>query len=174
MFIHPVALFVAIPIVLLTLSFVYFLRASSVTREQRKIVAGVERGAVAKARYIGYWTTSIVLAIVFIIAGLPKVVDMSELFHRFSDWGYSEEFLTFIGGTELIAGILLLVPKTSLYAASYLSIIMAGAIYTHLAFDPLPWVFLPAVVLAFLSFIIYEDLHKKDRPTFSEVFNSRK
>ncbi len=160
MMIHPIALFIAVPIVALTLAGVYFLRASTMVREQRRVLAGKDEGMLGKARTIGYWASSIGVSILFIIAGLPKINDLGETFHQFAHWGYPEAFLTFIGITEVVAAIFLLLPRTSKYAAGYLSVIMVGAIYTHLAFDPLPYVFLPTVVLAFLAFVLYEDLNR--------------
>lgn len=106
---------------------------------------------------MGYWVSSLVLAGVFIIAGLPKLTELNALVHSFSQWGYSENLLIFIGATELIAGILLIIPRSSIFAASYLAVIMTGAIYTHLAFDMWVWALLPATCLAFLSFVIFED-----------------
>lgn len=162
MMIHPIALFIAVPIVVLTLVGVYFIRASSMVREQRLVLTGKDKEVFGKTRTVGYWISSVALSFLFLFAGLPKVNDLGETFHKFTHWGYSEQFLSFIGISEVVAAIFLLIPRTSKYAAGYLSIIMVGAIYTHLAFDPLPYVFLPIVVLAFLSFVLYEDLHRGD------------
>ena len=159
---HPIALFIALPVILLTLTFVYMIRVSTLAREQRRRVAGQPDSLATQARRVAYWTLTLVLSTLFILAGLPKLVEFNLLAQSFSHWGYSESFLTFIGATELIAAIFLLIPRTALYAAGYLSIIMAGAIYTHLAFDPLSYAALPALALAGLSFIIYERIHQTD------------
>ena len=158
---HPIALFVAIPIVILTAAFVYMIRASSLEREKEKQLAGLPLTKVQRTRVIGYWISTFVLATVYIMAGLPKVTEVNEAVSNFANWGYSENFLLFIGATELIAGIFLIIPRTSLYAASYLAVIMGGAIYTHLAFDPLAYALIPIFCLAFLSFIIFEDWQRQ-------------
>ena len=160
---HPIALFIALPVILLTLTFVYMIRASSLTREERRRRAGLDESLITQSRRIAYWTITLVLATLFIFAGLPKLVEFNILEQSFSHWGYSESFLTFIGATELIAAIFLLIPRTAIYSAGYLALIMAGAIYTHLAFDPLAYALLPSFVLAGLSFIIYERLHQTDQ-----------
>jgi uncharacterized membrane protein YphA (DoxX/SURF4 family) len=152
----PLALFVAIPILGLTALFVYFVRQSSIEAD-----IGAELD-MAKGRRNGYWASSVILAGVYILTGMPKVSGLGDVMHRFQEWGYSENFMMFIGATEFVAGIFLLIPRTSLYAAGYLSIIMTGAIYTHLAFDTWIWALLPAGCLAFLAFIAYEDWDRRD------------
>lgn len=154
-----IAIFVTLPIVILTLTFVLFIRASS------KPDTGVEDVEESldrweKSRTVGYWISSVSLAIVYILVGMPKLSGLGDVMHRFNEWGYSEDFMLFIGASEFIAGIFLLIPKTSLYAATYLGLIMCGAIYTHLAFDSVAWALLPAFCLSFLVYIGYEDLQR--------------
>lgn len=156
---QPIALFAAIPLVLLTLGFVYAIR---VGMAPEPAPGQTEEGADPRtswdrARKRGYWGATISLALVYIGTSMPKVTGTGDVLTRFSEWGYSENFMLFIGASEFLAGILLLVPRTSLYAACYLGIIMVGAIYTHFAFDSAVWALLPAFCLSFLAFIAYED-----------------
>ncbi len=153
--IDPMALFVAIPVLGLTGFFVYFIRQSSIEAD---VEADLD---MAKGRRNGYWASSIILAGVYVLTGMPKVSGLGDVMHRFQNWGYSEDFMMFIGASEFVAGIFLLVPRASLFAAGYLSIIMTGAIYTHLAFDTWVWALLPAGCLAFLLFIAYEDWDRR-------------
>jgi uncharacterized membrane protein YphA (DoxX/SURF4 family) len=154
-----IAIFVTLPIVILTLTFVLFIRASSKPdTETEGAEESLDRWE--KSRTVGYWISSVSLAIVYILVGMPKLSGLGDLMHRFTDWGYSEDFMLFIGASEFIAGIFLLIPKTSLYAATYLGLIMCGAIYTHLAFDSVAWALLPAFCLSFLVYIGYEDLQR--------------
>lgn len=162
-----VALFVTLPIVGLTLTAVYFIRQTSKpgaeTPEQNELAAsssgesGASLGHWRRARRTGYWTSAIILAFVYMLTGVPKVTGLHEVMHRFSAWGYSEDFMLFIGASEFIAGIFLLLPGASKYAAAYLGVIMSGAIYTHLAFDTAIWAMLPLFCLSFLFYIGYED-----------------
>ena len=154
--IDPLALFVALPVLGLTGLFVYFVRQSSIEADIG------DQLDMAEGRRNGYWASSIILAGVYVLTGMPKVSGLGDTMHRFREWGYSEDFMMFIGATEFVAGIFLLIPRTSLYAAGYLSIIMTGAIYTHLAFDTWIWALLPAGCLAFLLFIAYEDWDRRD------------
>jgi len=164
------AIFVTLPVVALTVGFVYAVRVSSRpdVEDAPEPVAEKKLTNWERARRTGYWISSIVLAVVFVSTGLPKLGGLGELMHKFGSWGYPDEFLLFIGVTEFFAGILLLVPRTSLYAATYLSVVMAGAVYTHLAFDSFVWALLPLFCLSFLFYIAYEDWQSRRGRGFEE------
>lgn len=153
------ALFVTLPVVVLTIGFVYVIRMSSKPDIESVPEPKAEEKLTnwQKARRRGYRISSVILAGVFVMTGLPKLGGLNEIMTSFGSWGYPDEFMLFIGVTEFIAGIFLLVPKASLYAAGYLSIVMAGAVYTHLAFDSVAWALLPLFCLSFLFYIVYED-----------------
>lgn len=78
------------------------------------------------------WILIVVISILFITSGYPKIIASASMIKRFAAWGFSEWFVYCIGILELIGGILLLIPKASLYAALLLICIMTGAIFTHL------------------------------------------
>ena len=80
----------------------------------------------------GAWAAAIVLAAIFIPAGLTKLAGLASIRDMFQAWGYDLWFLYLIGALELIAGILLLVPRWATYAAAYLTIQMLGALATHI------------------------------------------
>lgn len=160
---QPIALFAAIPLVFLTLGFVYAIRvgmAPEPTPGEADEEEPDPRTAWDRARKRGYWGSTIALALVYIGTSMPKVTGASDVLTRFSEWGYPENFMLFIGASEFLAGILLLIPRTSLYAASYLAIIMVGAIYTHIAFDSVILALLPSFCLSFLAFVAYEDMKR--------------
>ena len=165
------ALFVAVPVAILTALFVYFVRASSMADEP-PVAVERRRSLWKRPRLVGYWVSTVILSLVFIVAGLPKLGEANDVLHRFSEWGYSEEFLLFIGASEVVAGIFLLVPQTAKYAASYLAVIMVGAIYTHLAFDTVVWALLPTFCLSFLVFIAYE-AHERSKSEAPSTYEAR-
>lgn len=104
----------------------------------------------------GLWATTILLSLVYIAAGLPKVGGMSQLIHRFEEvWGYPEWFRLLIGGLEFIGGILLIIPGTAFWAATGLSVIMIGALYTHLVLGEPSLVVVPALCLSLLLYVAY-------------------
>lgn len=169
-----VALFVAVPVAILAAVFVFFVRSSAVKKAPPPEVQRT-KPIWKRPRLVGYWASAISLSIVYLVAGLPKLGGLDELLHQFSNWGYSEDFLTFIGASEFIAAIFLLIPQTAMYAALYLAAIMVGAIYTHLAFDTVWWALLPTFCLSFLMFIAYEARarHKREAASGAGVEPAR-
>lgn len=161
----PLALFIAIPIAALTAAFVYFVRASSIPSDQPPLTERDAPTPIEQSRRIGYWISSIVLGLLYVVVGLPKITPLFlvDIIHDFEKWGYSEQFQYFIGATEFVSGIFLMIPRTSFYVAIYLSIVMVGAIYTHIAsaIDPWYYALIPAFCLSFLAFVAYEDWYER-------------
>lgn len=79
------------------------------------------------------WTLCILMAVLFIPSGFPKIVPEEAMLNRFARWGYPGWFATVIGIVELLGGILILIPRTTLYAAGALMVVMLGAVYTHIS-----------------------------------------
>lgn len=80
------------------------------------------------------WAIGLILALFFILNGWPKIAsDNSTIVQRFQSWGYTSNFALVIGILEIIGGIMVLVPRVAFYGALLLSVIMVGAIYTHLS-----------------------------------------
>jgi uncharacterized membrane protein YphA (DoxX/SURF4 family) len=77
------------------------------------------------------WTFTIFGALTMGLAGLPKFTNPPQ-WHGFVAWGYPAWFAYFIGGLEMLAAILLLVPQVAPYAACTLVAVMLGALYTVL------------------------------------------
>jgi putative oxidoreductase len=68
----------------------------------------------------------------------------------FAHWGYPAWFATLIGALELIGAVGLLIPRTTRYAVLWLTVIMFGAAYTHLANHEGIQVLRPVIFLAVL------------------------
>lgn len=104
----------------------------------------------------GIWALTMVLALIYVMAGVPKVGAFDFIAARFEEvWGYPEWFRTLIGGLEFIGGIFLIIPATAFYAASMLGIIMLGAIYTHLALGNPLFTPIPAICFILLMVVAY-------------------
>lgn len=145
-----IALFVAIPVVVLTAGFVIALQKFS-EEQQENTTPGT-----GKIRHRALWATTILLGLIYIIVGLPKVGDATMVSRMFTGWGYSETFQHVIGAVEFLCGILLIPPYTTTYAATVLSIIMTGAIYTHIVAGEYAMIVVPAACLGGLVFVGYE------------------
>ena len=89
------------------------------------------------------------------LASSGKLARNESVIQMFHDWGYFDQFYLIIGILELLAAILLLIPKTSIYAAIFLIILMSGALITHLIHDPLIEMIRPGIFMVFLGLIIY-------------------
>jgi len=86
-----------------------------------------------RIRVVSAWALSILLFFTFLTVAPPKLLGDPGWLQRFGKWGYSPRFASGIGMVELIAAALLLVPSLALYGASILTVILLGAIYTHLS-----------------------------------------
>ena len=100
------------------------------------------------ARAVASWVIVALLALAYAIVGLGKFgPDSAEMFGA---WGYPGWFAIVIGVLELAGAVGLLVPKTTRYAIIGLTVIMLGAVYTHLANGETTDVARPGIFLALL------------------------
>ena len=96
---------------------------------------------------------SVLLALLFLGIGLPKLAGVEMQVESFENWGYPPWFVHAIGATEVVAALLLLMRGTRLLGAALLACVMAGAALTHAwysEFDRLG----PPIVLLVLSALI--------------------
>ena len=77
------------------------------------------------------WAMQILAAAGFTAIGFGKFVNPFWI-RSFAGWGYSDEFRILIGALEMTGGILLAVPRTTVYAAALIDVIMIGAAGTLL------------------------------------------
>ena len=86
-----------------------------------------------RVRVVAAWALSILLFLTYMTVAPPKLMGDPGWLQRFEEWGYSPRFASGIGMVELIAAALLLFPSLATYGAGILTLILAGAIYTHLS-----------------------------------------
>ena len=101
------------------------------------------------------WSISIVLALFFAAQGLtkfwgPSAVDWAN---RFLKWGYPKGFHSVVGLIEVVSGLALLLPWSRKGAAVSLTVVMAGAIGTHLIHGELLRV-IPPLILGMLALLL--------------------
>jgi putative oxidoreductase len=79
------------------------------------------------------WVLQGLLALVFLYIGAIKF-NLNGIFwiELFAKIGIGQWFRYFTGALEVICAVLLLIPRTSVIAATVLACTMAGAILTHL------------------------------------------
>jgi putative oxidoreductase len=107
-----------------------------------------------KAMNIAAWVASALLFVLFtVLASPPKLMGDPQAVEGFIKQGYSDRFRLFIGAAEFVGGIALLIPRLAFWSAVGLCLIMAGAVYTHLANDDAANV-APAIVALLLAAFI--------------------
>ena len=80
---------------------------------------------------IGLWFLQILFALVFVMAGFPKLTGGAGWVSRFENWGYPDHFVLVIGAAEVVFALALLVPRLAGYGAAGLAVVMLGAFATH-------------------------------------------
>jgi putative oxidoreductase len=105
--------------------------------------------------YLALYLVSAFLTFVFLNAGWPKFSDSSGWARAFASWGFPVWFRLLVGGIEVLGGVLLLVPRTAIYAAAALAAIMVGAMGTHILTGDAAAIYHEAVPLALLGVVMY-------------------
>ena len=91
----------------------------------------------SKATRIAVWVVCVLLALEYAFAGITKLIGQDEAVQGFRQAGFGDGFRLFIGAAEAAGAIGLLVLRLRFWAASGLTIIMIGALATHVrAGDP--------------------------------------
>lgn len=90
----------------------------------------------------------------FVMAGLPKVAMLEGATAMFASWGFPIWFMIAVGATEILGGILLIVPRLRTYGAAILSLVMLGAIGTHVANGEFLASLVPLVLLLGLTTLV--------------------
>ena len=104
----------------------------------------------------GIWVLTMLLALLYVMAGVPKIGAFDFIAERFEEvWGYPEWFRMVIGALEFIGGIFLIIPQTAFWAAMLLGVIMLGAMYTHLALGNPLFTPVPAICFLLLMVVAY-------------------
>ena len=111
-----------------------------------------------KTTTIAFWTLSTVLALMFLMSGSTKLLNLTDpqgmtSEQQFTHWGLPTWFRFPVGLAEIAGAIGLLVPRLRFLAATGLTLLMIGGTVTHLrigeySIAPLPF------ILAVLSGIL--------------------
>ncbi len=100
----------------------------------------------------GPYVVLILPALVFVAAGIGKLMGAPELHQSFAMMGLPGWFGYFIGAAELAGAIGLFLPRTRKLAAAGLAVIMVGAVYFHVAYA-VPSA-IPSAVLLILMLVV--------------------
>lgn len=78
------------------------------------------------------WLLAVLLSASFVLAGVMKMLSHETNARRFEAWGYPGEFGLLIAVVEVAAGLLVLIPRVTIWAALGIAVLMIGAAGTHL------------------------------------------
>ena len=107
-----------------------------------------------KGKMITLWLLRVVVGLAFLAAGGSKLAGAPAMVAMFAKIGFGQWFRILTGLLEVAGAIGLFVPRFTVYAASMLAVVMAGAIGFHLTTlggNPAP----PIVLLLLASLIIW-------------------
>jgi putative oxidoreductase len=100
------------------------------------------------------WVLQVLCGALFVLNGVAKFAAPSWA-RNFERWGYPPGAYMVVGIVEAAAGLALLVPRLSMYAALTLMVVMAGAAATHLRFGEMRRLSTPLVYLVLLGIIAW-------------------
>jgi uncharacterized membrane protein YphA (DoxX/SURF4 family) len=110
-------------------------------------IIGGTTAALPRAARIGLWSLRGTLAVLFIAAGLMKLMATSFEVESFAHFGYAPWFMYAIGILELAGGLALLSRAMVLPGALGLAVVMLGALASHWRAGDAPGHALPALVV---------------------------
>jgi putative oxidoreductase len=89
----------------------------------------------------------VALAAFFVFAAARNLAGDEQMATDFARWGYPAWFRASVAVLQVVGGVLLLLPASAPWGAAVLSVVLVGAVGTHLVHDP------PASALAPLPFL---------------------
>ena len=96
---------------------------------------------------VAYWAILIFLATIFLIGGIDKLTAVEYWQARFvSQWGLPAWMAPMIGATEMLGGLMLLVPRLTRLGAAVIVMVMFGATATQIMASEWPRIIVPVVV----------------------------
>jgi putative oxidoreductase len=81
----------------------------------------------SKIKMIGFWALKILIAVLFIAAGLAKISGQPMMVDEFGKVGLGQWFRYFTGAVEICGAVLVLWPKSSPFGALLLACVCVGA-----------------------------------------------
>jgi putative oxidoreductase len=94
--------------------------------------AAPTRAAPRRGANIALWVVQVLLALAFAGAASGKLLGKPEMVALFEAIGIGQWFRYVTGLLELAGAVLIVVPRTKFFGAVVLSMVMVGAVLTHL------------------------------------------
>ena len=115
-----------------------------------------------KLKVVGTWVVAVLLAVMFVMIGSGKFMELEAWQARFADqWGLPVWLVPLIGAMEVIGGVMLLVPKFAPAGGLLIVLVMLGATGTHLSAAEWPNAGFTVVLGALAVFVAYQRLQQR-------------
>ncbi len=116
--------------------------------------AASTRTSLSKGANIALWVVQALLALAFVGAASGKLLGKPDMVGLFETIGVGQWFRYVTGLLELTGALLIVVPRTKFFGAALLSVVMVGAVLTHL-FILYSAPTAPAVLLVFAGVVAW-------------------
>jgi putative oxidoreductase len=108
----------------------------------------------SRAKTVVSWALQILCGALFVLIGTVKFADPTWA-RNFERWGYPSGSHLIVGAIEAAAGLGLLIPRLTPYAAGVLMIVMTGAAATHVLHGEMQRFTAPLVYFVILGVIAW-------------------
>jgi uncharacterized membrane protein YphA (DoxX/SURF4 family) len=92
-------------------------------------------GMESKARRIAIWVSRL-LAVIFLFAGLRKLLGAEADIQHFAAWRYPDSLRFVVGSIEVVSAVLLLIPRAAYMGAAGIGVTLLWTGYTFLVRVP--------------------------------------
>ncbi len=119
----------------------------------------------SKPLTIASWVLRVLIAAMFLMAGINKLIMNADAQAMFDELGVGTPGMLFTGVLEVVAAVVVVVPKTVIYGAALAAALMLGAIVSHVAVlsdDSM----LPMAFVLLLASAGVGVLHRRELPMF--------
>jgi len=99
------------------------------------------------------WLLSMVVTFMMLLSGFSKIIGTNEMVGNFEYMKLSS-YLFMVGLMEVVGGIMLVVPRLSLYGMLLVVSVMSAAVCMHLSLS-MPNTIMP-IILGFFAFVGYD------------------
>jgi putative oxidoreductase len=103
---------------------------------------------------IGLWSLRILMAAIFLVAGLMKLLGLSIMVQEFDAVGFGQWFRYLTGLLEIIGAVVVLAPPYSAFGAALLLVVDIGAFIAQIAVLHMDWIH-TIVIGALLATVVY-------------------
>jgi uncharacterized membrane protein YphA (DoxX/SURF4 family) len=104
---------------------------------------------------IAMWVLTVLLALLFVVTGTSKILEIKPSPENFARWQLSMNFMHIIGGLEVLGGLGLLIRRLAPLAAVGLILLMAGAVRTGVTFHEPGHIYGPSALIVLLGVVIW-------------------